>query len=105
MAPSHARPGPRPGGAASGEVAERLKAPHSKCGIRATVSRVRIPPSPPLLFVLLRGISNPRFRPHLVFVFDKARCEKNALALRALWVRIPPAPPPFGPSRLRAAGH
>src|SRR5215213_6764642 len=30
-----------------GEVAERLKAPHSKCGIRATVSGVRIPPSPP----------------------------------------------------------
>jgi hypothetical protein len=24
-----------------------LKAPHSKCGIRATVSGVRIPPSPP----------------------------------------------------------
>ena len=33
--------------AGSGEVAERLKAPHSKCGIRATVSGVRIPPSPP----------------------------------------------------------
>ena len=31
----------------SGEVAERLNAPHSKCGIRATVSGVRIPPSPP----------------------------------------------------------
>jgi hypothetical protein len=31
-----------------GEVAEWLKAPHSKCGIRATVSGVRIPPSPPL---------------------------------------------------------
>ena len=31
----------------SGEVAERLKAPHSKCGIPARVSRVRIPPSPP----------------------------------------------------------
>ena len=30
-----------------GEVAERLKAPHSKCGIRVTVSGVRIPPSPP----------------------------------------------------------
>ena len=30
-----------------GEVAERLKAPHSKCGIRVTVSWVRIPPSPP----------------------------------------------------------
>src|ERR1700741_137471 len=31
----------------SGEVAEWLKAPHSKCGILARVSRVRIPPSPP----------------------------------------------------------
>ena len=31
----------------AGEVAERLKAPHSKCGILARVSRVRIPPSPP----------------------------------------------------------
>ena len=30
-----------------GEVAEWLKAPHSKCGILARVSRVRIPPSPP----------------------------------------------------------
>jgi hypothetical protein len=29
-----------------GEVAEWSKAPHSKCGMRATVSRVRIPPSP-----------------------------------------------------------
>jgi hypothetical protein len=28
-------------------VAEWLKAPHSKCGILARVSRVRIPPSPP----------------------------------------------------------
>ena len=36
-----------------GEVAERLKAPHSKCGILARVSRVRIPPSPP--FQSLRG--------------------------------------------------
>src|SRR5690606_3136654 len=31
----------------AGEVAERLKAPHSKCGILARVSWVRIPPSPP----------------------------------------------------------
>ena len=30
-----------------GEVAEWLKAPHSKCGVRATVPGVRIPPSPP----------------------------------------------------------
>ena len=33
-----------------GEVAERLKAPHSKCGVRVTVSWVRIPPSPPTTF-------------------------------------------------------
>ena len=33
---------------ARGEVAEWLNAPHSKCGIRATVSGVRIPPSPPI---------------------------------------------------------
>src|SRR5690606_29323927 len=32
---------------AFGEVAERLNAPHSKCGIGATLSGVRIPPSPP----------------------------------------------------------
>jgi hypothetical protein len=32
-----------------GEVAEWLKAPHSKCGVRVTVPGVRIPPSPPFL--------------------------------------------------------
>src|ERR1700733_3112786 len=30
-----------------GQVVEWLKAPHSKCGVRATVPRVRIPPCPP----------------------------------------------------------
>src|SRR5262249_15422599 len=35
-----------------GEVAEWLKAPHSKCGIRVTVSGVRIPPSPPFTLQL-----------------------------------------------------
>lgn len=30
-----------------------MKAPHSKCGIRATVSGVRIPPSPPSCFAPL----------------------------------------------------
>ena len=30
-----------------GEVAEWSNAPHSKCGVRATVPWVRIPPSPP----------------------------------------------------------
>ncbi len=34
----------------AGEVAEWSNAPHSKCGIRATVSGVRIPPSPPKKF-------------------------------------------------------
>jgi hypothetical protein len=33
--------------ARDGEVVEWLKAPHSKCGILARVSWVRIPPSPP----------------------------------------------------------
>lgn len=32
-----------------GEVAEWLNAPHSKCGIGASLSGVRIPPSPPVL--------------------------------------------------------
>jgi hypothetical protein len=32
-----------------GEVAERLNAPHSKCGMGASPSGVRIPPSPPLV--------------------------------------------------------
>ena len=36
-----------------GEVAERLNAPHSKCGIRVTVSGVRIPPSPPRTKLLI----------------------------------------------------
>src|SRR6476660_6690516 len=51
---------PRPTGAGilpgqfepRGEVAEWSKAPHSKCGVRATVPWVRIPPSPP------RSLSN-----------------------------------------------
>src|ERR1700727_2026967 len=33
---------------APGEVAEWSNAPHSKCGIGASLSGVRIPPSPPL---------------------------------------------------------
>ena len=36
-----------------GEVAEWSNAPHSKCGMRATVSGVRIPPSPPFPFVII----------------------------------------------------
>jgi hypothetical protein len=50
--PSSPRTRPRPRGlrprfGAFGEVAEWLNAPHSKCGIGASLSGVRIPPSPP----------------------------------------------------------
>src|SRR5947209_8991782 len=45
------RPDPKPAPPGvrdpDGEVAEWSKAPHSKCGVRATVPWVRIPPSPP----------------------------------------------------------
>lgn len=44
-APNHR--GRSPSMAPSGEVAEWLNAPHSKCGIGASLSGVRIPPSPP----------------------------------------------------------
>jgi hypothetical protein len=37
-----------------------LKAPHSKCGIRVTVSGVRIPPSPPAPLI---SLANSRFPP------------------------------------------
>ena len=35
-----------------GEVAEWSIAPHSKCGVRASVPGVRIPPSPPVKYAL-----------------------------------------------------
>src|SRR5574341_438780 len=41
----------------SGEVPERLNGPVSKTGIRASVSRVRIPPSPPETTTPPRGAS------------------------------------------------
>jgi hypothetical protein len=40
-----------------GEVAERLKAPHSKCGIGASLSGVRIPPSPPVTIDFIENSS------------------------------------------------
>lgn len=45
------RPAARSVFRSDGEVAEWLKAPVSKTGIRATVSGVRIPPSPPFLIL------------------------------------------------------
>src|SRR5688572_7083495 len=44
----------------SGEVAERSNAPHSKCGLRATVTWVRIPPSPPERVDRTRSFPLPR---------------------------------------------
>ena len=41
----------RPTTQEAGEVAEWSNAPHSKCGILARVSGVRIPPSPPVGFI------------------------------------------------------
>src|SRR3954463_3487720 len=41
------RGAPLPAFGADGEVAEWSIVPHSKCGVRATVPWVRIPPSPP----------------------------------------------------------
>jgi hypothetical protein len=46
-----------------GEVAEWLKAPHSKCGIRVTVSGVRIPPSPPDTIVIAELFAFIRWQP------------------------------------------
>ena len=45
---------------APGEVAEWLNAPHSKCGIGASLSGVRIPPSPPYAHKASRRAPAPR---------------------------------------------
>src|SRR5205807_3316659 len=50
--------GEHPALGSDGEVAEWLNAPHSKCGIRATVSGVRIPPSPPTSLIFLIHLEN-----------------------------------------------
>src|SRR5437763_14642612 len=44
---------------APGEVAEWSNAPHSKCGIGASLSGVRIPPSPPVLTPPVLTMSGP----------------------------------------------
>ena len=51
-----------PGRVLCGEVAERSKAPHSKCGVGASSPWVRIPPSPP------RTPRNPWFLPRFSVV-------------------------------------
>src|SRR3981081_3221947 len=43
---------------APGEVAEWSNAPHSKCGIGASLSGVRIPPSPPPIFSSEKVLQN-----------------------------------------------
>lgn len=44
---AHSKKGRFKGRFTDGEVAERLIAPHSKCGMGANPSGVQIPPSPP----------------------------------------------------------
>src|SRR5512137_758791 len=71
-----------------GEVAEWLKAPHSKCGIRATVSGVRIPPSPPAFGKILNKIR----RLDNIIVELTYFCTYFWLTLAAFY---PPGPRPF----------
>src|SRR4051794_2804520 len=52
-----------PFAAPDGEVAEWLNAPHSKCGIRASVSGVRIPPSPPQCVEITDDLGRPTRKP------------------------------------------
>ena len=78
---------------APGEVAEWSNAPHSKCGIGASLSGVRIPPSPPFL-----RHSSPQYP--IVRIYRKATEEFRDFALipRAScsfspWVRRKVLPP------------
>ena len=82
---------------APGEVAEWSNAPHSKCGIGASLSGVRIPPSPPFL-----RNSSPQYP--IVRIYRKATEEFRDFALipRAScsfspWVRRKVPPPPHSP--------
>src|SRR6516164_9335455 len=71
----------------AGEVAEWLKAPHSKCGILARVSGVRIPPSPPVKLKSLVNFQSLALYPH--------RKTHNPLSRRF--------PPPWSISIIRRA--
>src|SRR5258706_2815825 len=89
--------GGRPPQLAPGEVAEWSNAPHSKCGIGASLSGVRIPPSPPFL-----RNSSPQYP--IVRIYRKATEEFRDFALipRAScsfspWVRRKVPPPPHSP--------
>jgi hypothetical protein len=48
----------------AGEVAEWLKAPHSKCGVLARVPGVRIPPSPPVTIEIIEQFAFTGFLSH-----------------------------------------
>src|SRR5208282_6180967 len=53
----------------AGEVAEWLKAPVLKTGVRETVPGVRIPPSPPVFRFLLFGSLTINLLPDLLMVY------------------------------------
>ena len=52
-------------------MAEWLKAPHSKCGIGATLSGVQIPLSPPLYSCIFFGKIVPSTFPPLIFLKNR----------------------------------
>jgi hypothetical protein len=64
-----------------GEVAEWSNAPHSKCGIGATLSGVRISPSPPIYIdiVILFSTEPPQ----------SPNWSPNALSLEVIWPTLP----------------
>src|SRR5450432_1243400 len=65
-----------------GEVAEWSIAPHSKCGIRATVSGVRIPPSPPAPSFVLRRHPSPTSTKHLILLGYNSLFRLNTFVIR-----------------------
>src|SRR5437773_1309956 len=67
---------------APGEVAEWLNAPHSKCGIGASLSGVRIPPSPPRSRALRMSVLREVLR---VLIFADWGC---AVVLLVMVVRL-----------------
>ena len=89
---------PARSGTPCGEVAERSNAPHSKCGVRATVPWVRIPPSPPTshresMRWASRGQKIPSFRAVLPIATEPQRLPKTPKSvsdrLWSLFTRTP----------------
>ena len=83
-----------------------MKAPHSKCGILARVSGVRIPPSPPFLHssqLILRGFrKNKPSASHILSRSENALASsppKRIFLFENSWAADIPARPPSAPFR------